>query len=187
MTIELAVDEFVKAVNSREYARERESLPADEVPEFLRAPGGSTDGFTQWRIAASDRAKAVAALEETLQKRFPPSFRLFIARYSFPAFDCGPVTLFANTGQDVRLELSRMIFHDPAMSPRLLKGGFLQIGNPSGGDYDPVCFDLNSSRSEHRLVRLDHESILMGGELSVTEEIAPSFIDLMKMFRDART
>ena len=176
MQIAELVDDFVRTVNSRE----RECLPLAEVPERLRKELSETDGYTRWQIVPSNNSAATGALEEKLQKRFPSSFRHFLSHYSFPQLEVGPIDFFANTGQGVDRELSVKLFHDPAMSPVLLKGGFLQIGNPDTADYDPICFNLNISRDEHPIVRLDHESILMFSKLEITEEIAPSFIDFMK-------
>lgn len=177
MNIIKLVDDFVLAVN----ARPSELLPVDEVPEFLRGDVSGLEGYTAWRIVKTDNAGRIETLEERLKKRFPPSFRYFISQYSFPAFESGPLLFFANTGRDLDAELSKRLFHDPAMSPALLKEGFLQIGNPSTGGYDPVCFDLNSSRSEHPLVRLDHEAILQGGKFKVIKELAPSFLDFINI------
>ncbi len=90
--------------------------------------------------------------------------------------------LFANTNQQNTWELSTRLFVDPHMSPALLKGGFIQIGNPHFYNYDPICFDSNGRGGEYRVVQLDHEAILQFGGLSVVEETAPSFVDVLNRY-----
>ena len=84
---------------------------------------------------ASDNAQRIEALESQIHRRFPAPFRDLLVRYSFPAFDAGPVTFFANTGQDIFWELGIRLFKDPHMSPVLLQRGFIQIGNPHFYNY----------------------------------------------------
>lgn len=176
MKTEALIDEYVASIN----AREREQLPVEEVPEALREAASKFDGYTSWRILRKDQAASIHALTDKIKRRFPPSFEYFITHYSFPAFDSGPITFFANTGLGSSLDLEKKLFGDPHMSPALLKAGFLQIGNPAGGNYDPVCFDANKSRSEHPIVQLNHEAVIQHGEIKLVEEIAPSFIDFLK-------
>ena len=87
---------------------------------------------------------------------------------------------FANTGEDTYWELDKSLFKDPHMSPQLLSAGFLQLGHPQFYDCDPVCFDCNGPGPETRIVRLDHEAILIDGEMRLVRVIAPSFLDFLE-------
>ena len=87
---------------------------------------------------------------------------------------------FANTGAPIYWELENKLFLDPNMSPDLLRAGFLQIGNPFIGQYDPICFDGNSRTVEHRIVQLDHEEILCNKRMTLVKDVAPSFPDLLR-------
>ena len=84
---------------------------------------------------------------------------------------------FANTGrQDVFHDLSRAFFADDGLYPVLLQNGLLQFGQPAGGGYDPVCFDMKRrSNGDAPLVQLDHEEVLMNSRIRVVKEVAPSF------------
>jgi hypothetical protein len=174
------VDAFVATINGEP----REPEPLEDVPEFLReetpdGPSEVLEGWTSWRIVKRDNSADIDRLERRIERSFPPSFRYFLANYSFPAFDAGPLTLFANTGEDVRRELGRKLFLDPHMSSKLLHAGFIQIGNPFVSNYDPVCFDCSSPGPEKRIVQLDHEDILQRGEMHIVRDIARSFLALI--------
>lgn len=181
MTVPALVDAFVEKVNSGP----RMEDPIDEVPLSVRENVfGWTDdhGFSSWRIVRIDNATRIGGLERRMARRFPPSFRDFVSRYSFAAFECGPLMFFANAAEETYWDLSRKLFLDPVMSPFLLDAGFIQIGNPYFYNYDPVCFDCNLARDETRLVQLDHEAILCHREIRVVKETAPSFVELLRAF-----
>jgi len=188
-TVATLVDAFVEKVNTEP----REAEPPDEVPAFLREkPAGQSEwgplsDWTSWRIVRRDNAARIDELEQRTGHTFPPSFQYFLANYSFPAFECGPVMFFANTGEDTFWELEKRLFEDPHMSPALLRAGLLQIGNPFFYNYDPVCFDCKGPRFEKRIVQVDHEEILCNDRIQVVKEIAPSFPDLLRALLDDRT
>jgi hypothetical protein len=180
MHIPAVVDAFVARVN----ACKRELEPPQNVPPELREghprDDVSDDDWTCWNIRPFDHARRIQELEKRLGLPFPPSFHNFISRYSFPAFEFGPVMFFANTGQDLFWELEKRLFLDRIMSPELLQAGYLQIGNPFFYNYDPVCIDTRSPGVEGRIVQLDHEQILCFNQLQIVEEIASSFVELME-------
>ena len=180
MTVPKLVDAFVERINSEP----REVQPLAEVPESLREASPERyeipDDWTGWRIVNSDNRDRMDVLQRRIGKRFPPSFLDLVSRFSFPAFEHGPLLYFANHSEETFWDLSRKLFLDPTMSPMLLSAGFIQIGNPFFYNYDPVCFDCNLAAAEPPLVQLDHEAILCDGEIQILSEIAPSFIDLLK-------
>jgi hypothetical protein len=173
------IDTFVATVNAAPGHRDL----ADDVPIELRyGPPDETYGDLRpnWRIISSDHSARITALEQRMAHQFPPSFRSLVCRYSYPAFEFGPVTFFANTGRDTWWELERRLFLDPIMSPLLLDADYIQIGNPLFGHYDPVCIHSGPHAEDGPVVALDHEDILTEKRLSVVMQIAPSFADLVK-------
>jgi len=178
MDFQELVDTFVATVNAA--PRHRELV--DDVPVELRfGPPHETYGdlFPDWRIISFDHSARIRALEQKMAHQFPPCFRGLVCRYSYPAFEFGPVTFFANTGRDTWWELERRLFLDPIMSPLLLHADYIQIGNPIFGHYDPVCIHSGSHAEDGPVVALDHEDILMEKRLTVVRQIAPSFADLV--------
>ena len=177
--IDKLVDSFVLKVN----ARQHEHLPFEDVPQFLRRPSSDdhadADAWTDWEIHKTDNSGAIEALETRIGRRFPYGFRSLITRYSFPAFECGPLLFYANTGENTHDDLTNRLFHDPHMSPVLLSAGYVQIGNPCRSNYDPICFAPQPSQKESPLIQLDHESILQFGKIKRIKEIAPSFVHLL--------
>jgi hypothetical protein len=113
------VDAFVTKVNSRQHER----LPVKDVPQFLRRPSSgderdqwTDDQWTDWQIHQAHNSGVIEDLEGRIGRRFPASYRSLVARYGFPAFDCGPLFFFANTGEETSDELSVRLFNDPNMS-----------------------------------------------------------------------
>src|SRR5690606_21606695 len=119
----------------------------EEVPVRLRGGPADSERRVDWTFQRLQAAPWIESLETGLPRPFPPSFRSLVTRYMFPAFDLGPVHLFANTGEpELEEELAARLFADPAMSEGLLANGFVQIGRPVDGSYDPVCFDTKLRR-----------------------------------------
>ena len=143
MTVPALVDAFVDRINTGP----REGQPLDEVPESLREPASdgydASDDWTGWRIIRSDNRERIEVVQDRIGRRFPPAFLDLVSRFSFPAFEHGPLLFFANHREETFWDLSRRLFLDPTMSPALLGAGFIQIGNPYFYNYDPVCFDCN--------------------------------------------
>lgn len=191
MNIDSKINAFVSKVNTSS----REPLTPDEVPDFLRI--GSPDKYRQfqWCIKESkcDWMQGwFETFEQQLHLKFPPSFQSFLSRFAFPAFQCGPVFLYANTGdellskQDVTWEFKERIFKDKGLVGALLPAGYLQIGNPHETDYDPICFDTNNNTNngEYPIVQIDHEWILCRSKIKVVKVISPSFLELIENYSD---
>ncbi len=105
-------------------------------------------------------------------------YRSLVERYIFPTFDVGGLFLFGNTpeGTDYH-ELRVKLYENHELFPPLLSNGYIQFANPDTGDFDPVCFDMNRPVGVYDapIVRIDHESILIDGQIVITDEIADSF------------
>jgi hypothetical protein len=174
-SLDKLVDQFVARVN----AGPRERLWCDDVPDRLRIGTPDDLGQTDWQIVAAECAW-LASMEENLPGPLPPSYRSLVARYVFPAFELGDVLLFANTGEQTRLDLTVALFDDRGLSNALLRDGFVQFGRFQSG-YDPVCFDLSCRRGggECPIVYLDHESALVHDRPEVVSQLADSFLALI--------
>src|SRR5712671_8231160 len=105
-------------------------------------------------IRREDNASRLRNLEEKLPKRLPLSFTSLLSRYSFPSFDIGGISFFG--WEVVHTEFAGIA--PPAkgsLSELLLPSGYIQLGRPDTGDFDAVCFDLNTPKQnrEYRIVQ----------------------------------
>lgn len=154
------VDLFVGTVN----ASRREPLDRDEVPPACLLNEAELRGFFHWRIVHSPDANWLPEIEANLPFRLPLTFRSLLARYLFPSFSVGPLTLYSVGVNDphTAIEFRRAIFADRHLSPFLLGHGFIPFARPADWNYDPICFDYRAKvrKSEPPVVRIDHEEIL---------------------------
>ncbi len=124
--------------------------------------------------------------EKKLPKVLPRSFRSLVTRYSFQSFDLRGITFFGNSGgsKDNFNDLVVACFADKHLTETLLPSGYVQIGRPDTGDYDPICFDTKKSKQnrEYSIVRIDHEEVLCNYRIKVTAEIASSFLALIEEY-----
>jgi hypothetical protein len=172
MKVDTLIDRMVQKVNTSP----RDPKYEGEVPVALRLAEDDL-GLFDWRITRSSRVDWIDSLEEQLPARFPRSFRSLVTRYEFPAFDFGPIFLFANTAEGVDDELRHEISEDVPLSEILLRNGFLQFGRPTTGGYDPICFEAGrkTGSEEYPIVRVDSEQILCNDRIRVIERLATSF------------
>ena len=111
-----------------------------------------------------------------------------ITRYIFPGFETEDIFFFGNTpeGTDY-FELRKRIFCDPGLYDTLLPKGFIQFGKCDIADYDPICFDTNNkSNNDYPIVQIDHEYVLCDDIIDITQQIAPSFRELIETFLDKK-
>jgi hypothetical protein len=174
------VNRFVYAVNSAPRRRIRE----EDIPLALRQGGAAFGLYYSWTIQSHKSIHWIEPLEHQLGVRLPPVYRSLVTRFVFPSFEFGSLILLANTGQPLYNELSTAIVRDRILSQTLLKNGYAQFARPCSGDYDPVCFDFNriSESGECPVVRIDHERILLKSVAEISEEMAPSFADMLERF-----
>jgi hypothetical protein len=117
-------------------------------------------------------------LEAKLHARLPQSFASFLSRYSFPPFDVLGISLFG-------WESASNSYTDEASAAKgglvLIPAGYVQIGRPDTGDFDPICFDFNQKNQnrEYQIVQIDHEEILCNWRVHVSAELFPSFVKLV--------
>lgn len=183
-TIESEIDQFVEHLNNM--AKEHEDL--EELPEPFRVGPPDEYGCFAWRVLKSDCSRWINPLLARLPKRFPESYLSLVSRYAFPSFEVGEMFFWGNTGLDYYWELRDCMFRDEYMSSILMKNGFLQIGNPAGGSYDPICFDAkkaNKKDLECPIAWLDHEELLCNDRIVAIKEIAGSFIEYIRALSKA--
>jgi hypothetical protein len=123
----------------------------------------------------------VAAFEQSLPFRLPPSYRSLLLRYRFPSFSVGAVTLFGNLDGKSYDDFTVASVRDPILSSVLHANALVQIGRPESGSYDPICFDLRARTKdgEAGIVRLGHEEILINASVQVVATVAASFLELL--------
>ncbi len=181
MTSRADVDEIVDRFVRRMNQARRQPGFYDEVPEAFRI-GAAGPLFFRWRIIERPDPARLARYEARLPAPLPPSLHSLAARYAYPAFEIGPILLFANTGDEsVWYEMSVATFEDEGLSTVLQRNGYLQFARPATGSYDPVCFDSKrrDRSGEYPIVQLDHEAILQAETIEIVSEIAPSFLSLI--------
>lgn len=147
------------------------SMATDEPDEY---------GFKHWRpIRVETPPECLEPLYSKLPARFPPLFERLVLSYRWAEVDLQLFTLLANPPG---VGLNKLFSpRDHYMWPFLLRAGYIQFGKGSGGDYDPVCFDVSSRKKNRdcRIVKIDHEEILCNDRLKIVAELAPSFEQLV--------
>jgi hypothetical protein len=130
-------------------------------------------------IRADENASRLRAFEEKLPKRLPQSFESFLSRYSFPSFEVLGIALF-RWDSDSNAFITEASAPKNSLSELLIPAGFVQIGRPDTVNFDAICFDLNhhAQNREYRVVRVDHEDILINWRVRVSGDLWPSFVKL---------
>lgn len=173
------VDRFVA---SFEKLDEMSVFETDPVAASLAvgAPDPSY-GFKRWKpIRAETSPESLELIYSKLPARFPKIFELLVLSHRWANVDLQLFTLLANPpGPDLSGWLAKTSF--PILSPFLLQRGYIQFGQGTGGNYDPVCFDISSRKKnrDYRVVMIDHEEILCNDRLKIVAELAPSFEQLV--------
>jgi hypothetical protein len=132
-------------------------------------------------IQPEDNSSRLAQLEATLPNRMPQSCESFLSRYSFLPFDAGGISFFGWDSMSAA-DVEMIPTAERDMSKELVTAGYVQIGRPSTGSYDAVCFDLNapSQNREYRIVLADHEQVLQWSRIRFLKEMWPSFRKLVE-------
>lgn len=133
-------------------------------------------------ISPIAEAPWIDELERTLPRRLPTAFRSLVGRYRFPPLTVGKVDLFGNLGTRDPSEMVVACMRDRVIWAVVLRNGLLPIGRPSSGSYDPICLTLRERTKvgDSPVVQVDHEGILIRGDIQVVRTIASGFIDLLQ-------
>lgn len=162
----------------------------DDMTVFDTDPGarslavGELDqySFDRWRpIRVETPAQCLEPIYSKMPARFPPLFERLVLSYRWAEVDLQLFTLLANPpGPDLSGLFGQMT-GDFYLSTFLIRTGYIQFGKGTGGDYDPICFDISSRKKngDCRIVKIDHEEILCNNHLKIVAELAPSFEQLV--------
>jgi hypothetical protein len=135
------------------------------------------------RIVPVSDAPWIEDFERLLPHRLPDSFRSLVTRYRFPKVAVGRTKgteLFGNLGSRDPSELVVAAIQDPHLWPVVRDAGFLPIGRPASGSYDPICLNLRKrAGGDAPVVQVDHESVLTRGEVTISQTVSPGFLDLL--------
>lgn len=178
MKIDSYIDECIRKLISFK----KEPLYIENIPEELRGEKIFNE-YYDWNIIRKDHTSEIDELQKKIPIKFPMSYYSLLSRYCFLGFRLKNIFLYGNTGKKLNYDLETRLFSDKIMSPFLLNNGFLQIGNPEPGNYDPVCFDISRCKKgfkEPQIVQLDHEAILCKSQLKILCKISSSFIELLE-------
>src|SRR5215467_13774264 len=140
-------------------------------------------GRITWRPRREEPQPALLdALYAKLPGRFPPLFGRLLLTFRWAEVDLETYRLMANPPSPDLEAFFRQISGDRGLWKGLLPAGLLRFGKGAGGDYDPVCFDMNSRKKgrEMRVVKIDQEEILCNYRVKVVAELAPSFEALVQ-------
>lgn len=172
---------FCEPILAREELPVRDETFRGEI-EALLVTSWSEGGLAEWRPR---RIETPAASMEPLYRRLggslPPLYDELVRRYVWATVDLETFRLVANL-PPVPASLELELTDDPAVFQILSAGGFAQFGRGPDVDYDPVCFDLRSRDADGdcRIVKFDHEDILIWEKLTIVDELAPSFRHLVE-------
>jgi len=171
------IDDFVRQVN----ARLRRRIRAEDLPPEFREGEPEHGLYYDWRIQPFSNARWITPIEAILQRPLPPSYRSLVTRYVFPAFECGPLILLANTGQSLYHEMSAVLLRNQATCRALLDSGYIQFARPATGESDPICFNYNrvDEYGEPHMVRIHQQSLLSHDGLQIAEDLGISFRALL--------
>src|SRR6185369_9323410 len=113
---------------------------------------------------------------------FPPLFEHLLTNYRWSNIYIDRLKLLSNPPGLGFDGFAAEMFGDAELMNVLLPGGYIPFARPvDGRTYDPICFDNNRMQPDGDcpIVRLDHEDILVLGRLTVMEQLATSFSNLV--------
>jgi len=124
--------------------------------------------------------EALERLYESIPGPLPPLYERLIGSYYFGDVEVRSFRLLPNFPPAFD-GLVKAIKEDTVMYPILAAGGFIQFGRAPEYDYDPLCFDTKRRLPDGdcRIVRFDHEEILVEGRLGIATTVADSFRQLV--------
>ena len=146
------------------------------VPPELVVTDPDADGRVQWApLRAAIPVSVLDSLYALVPGPLPALFEECLLSFRWVRVELGVVELFGSTSDNLAAFASE-VMRDGHLFPPLFRERYVEIGKAAGGSYDPVCFDLRRSRNRDcPMVRIDHESVLVGGSPEVLSDVAPSF------------
>jgi hypothetical protein len=175
----LLVEQFVA---SFEKLDDRVVVGVDPVEHQLSVGEPNEYGWKRWQpLKMKSESALLEPIYAKLPARFPRLYQTLVLSYRWAEVDLQSYRLLANPpGPDLNGLFAEMM-RDPTLWKFLPPAGYIQFGRGLGGNYDPVCFDINSRKrnGDCRIVRIDHEEILGNDRVKVVAELAPSFEQLV--------
>ncbi len=156
--------------------------PDPDMPRAMQDTSRmQTDDWRPWKpVQSTVTDEQLDSLEESIQLRFPPSYRAFLKYRHFYRLTEGGVRFEQHVIG--RWEDTLLDAYD-SWDPELIVGaGLIPFGSESFMDAGPVCFDTRNrlQDGECPVVFWDHEGI------GTEEEVRPMFSSSLKMFEALR-
>lgn len=106
---------------------------------------------------------------------YPALFCYFTSAYTFSEFSYQGIVFWTNVDHFAKY------FPDKLLDNVLVSQKYLPFGQPDCGGYDRICFDMNRKRGRDApIIRIDHEAMLLKGDVRVIETLYPNFLTLME-------
>ena len=156
---------------------QRKPLP----PELLAESDPDGRAFLRWRPAAMSTTPDSLSVIHSRMGTLPSLFEQLALSFRWLEVDLGLCRLLPNKPANDLKSLAEAMFTDPVLNETLIPARLARFALGSE-NYDPICFDLNqwdSATNDCPIVRLNHESILMHGELGDVETLFGSFRELV--------
>jgi hypothetical protein len=140
---------------------------------------GESDGSRireKWRpLKVATDPSALDGLHAKLPARIPKLFEHLLLNYRWAEVDLDMFTLTANPiGHDLSRWLAEAS-RDTFLWNFHLSNGYIPFAK--GHDYDRICFETKTRKKgdECRIVKIDHEGVLVNERIVIVRELAPSF------------
>lgn len=151
----------------------RSSEPLDGANPNVERPSWHPE------LVVTGRAQ-LEPLYRRLPGRFPDLYEHLVLTHRWREIDLQIVRLLANPPGPTLSGLEDEIFCDRVLINTLVPAGFVPFGRAPDGNYDPVCFDLNSmKKGDCPVIQFEHEAILCHDKIGQSWLRSSSFRELI--------
>lgn len=147
---------------------------------------GTIEDFSSrdhWRpIRVATDASALDSTHSKLPAPMPKLFERLLLNFRWAEVDLGLYRLTANPpGKDLSGWLAE-VSRDKFLWTFLLRSGYIPFGKGPDMDYDQICFETKKRKrgDECRIVKIDHEQVLVFERIKIVRELAPNFRSLVE-------
>ena len=175
------IDDFICAFNKHADLYVIDEFHRDTKP-FVVAEKNDL-GFKKWRpLRFYTPPEKLDEIYQTTKGRFPKLFEELLLSYRWLEVDLTYITLLPNLVSEDLKGFLYEIKKDKFMSKVLLENNFIQFAKGPGGNYDPICFEVDNKKeiNDYRIVQIDHEELLCKERIKIVKEISKSMHELMK-------
>lgn len=147
------------------------------LPSELQTSAVNDLGMSRWSPMALPKASdALSVFYTAVPGPLPTLFEQMLLSYCWLSVKISEVRLFGNPPGPDLSGFQQEIMSDPSVYPILFSHGLVEFGKVPAWSYDPMCFDLKRAKAgDCPVVHVDHESVLIGSQARVIDEVAPSF------------